>query len=156
VTQLCGQLYDRTMEHLKRAEKAITRATAGDGLQRDAVLEWFEARQQASGEEAEIIAETAEALMVAASSTADRRWLQALLDGGPAAAERAMLRLRMQDGAMQFERSRKDAEEESAAAPAGDGGLDWGLIARETKEMVRLNGGAASAEGDEEEGDTEA
>jgi hypothetical protein len=134
------------MEHLKRAEQAITRATAGDGLQRDAVLDWFEARQKASGEEAAIISETAEALMVAASSAADRRWLQALLDGGPAAAERAMMRQRMQDEAMQFEQPRKDAEEKPEAAPAGYGGLDWGLIAREAKTMVRLNSGAEPAE----------
>jgi hypothetical protein len=130
------------MKYLKQAMEAITEATAGGGLQRDAALRWFEAKQQASGEEAALIAESAEALMVGATGPGDRHWLQALVEGGLQAAARAELNRRMQDEAMQLDSpsGRGDAAEEGEPEqPEQDGGFDWALIARETAEMVKLN-----------------
>jgi hypothetical protein len=132
------------MKLLERAHLAITAATAGDRLQRERVIEWYELRQQATGEEAELIDEAGEALMVAAADAADRQWLQALATGGPAAAERMAMAQRMQDEGMQFKPTgRGDAADQAAASPADPGkAIDttrMDHIDREVAIMVELN-----------------
>lgn len=148
------------MNLLQEAQAAITAATEGDRLNRVAVMDWLALRNQASGEEAELIGESAEALIVATSNARDQQWLLALLSGDPMAA--AM----QNDDAFAFapERGlrsvgqgmsildevgpvpvRRDAADEPEA-----GGLDWGLIARETQEMIRLNEGSSEGTKPEE------
>lgn len=127
------------MALLNQAHKALIAATRGEGLNRTAVLEWHELKAQAQGDEAELIGEGAEALMVAAGP-GDERWLRALLSGGPEAAERAALQDRMQDEAFTFTDGRGDAADgEEEQQPDQGGGLDWGLIGKEVEAMIRLN-----------------
>lgn len=129
------------MELLERAYQAVAAATAGGRLHREKAIEWYELRMQATGEEGRLIGEAAEALMVAATTPEDRSWLRALVNGDPTAAERVAMAQRMQDEAMQFEPAGRgdaaDGEEEQEHG--GSGGLDWGLIGRETQAMMRLN-----------------
>lgn len=164
------------MELLRQARKALIAATADDHLNRDAVLEWYRLKTKARGEEAELIGETAEALMVAAGPE-DVLWLQDLLRGGPVAAEREALRQRMQDEAFTFapEAGPRDIGngmvilDEVGPLPRGDASdgedeqgaeeedlpIDWANVDREVKVMLALNpqaqmGEDAAAGGGEE------